>query len=145
MRVEVSPLKRSLRRLEIIGEDSEAVLGEFLEDMVTTMHRDVIMSFRPPKSGKKYRRGRKVHQASAPGEAPAIDRGELARGIAFNIDKKRLIGNVVSTAPHGKWLEFGTLYIKPRPYMQPAADRVKEIAPEILRKSLRKALKKREI
>jgi hypothetical protein len=34
-----------------------------------------------PKSGRIYRRGKKSHQASAPGEPPAVDTGKLKNSI----------------------------------------------------------------
>lgn len=34
-----------------------------------------------PRSGRIYRRGKKMHQASAPGEPPAVDTGKLKNSI----------------------------------------------------------------
>ena len=36
----------------------------------------------PPKTGRIYRHGKVEHQASAPGEAPATDTGNLVNSIA---------------------------------------------------------------
>lgn len=83
------------------------------------------------KSAKKsIARGQKTgvvygnHQASAPGEAPAQDTGELARGI--QVQKRGDHVLIVSTAPYSAALEFGTETIAPRPFMQPAVEENRE-------------------
>lgn len=103
-----------------------------------------------PKTGKIYMVGKnedRPHQASAPGEAPATDTGNLARHIDFvhigvahwrvissaeyadlefgrtvrNKPKKSKGGGVENEA---KTREFGTHRIAPRPYMRPSAKKV---------------------
>lgn len=80
-----------------------------------------------PKTGRVYRskhRKGALHQASAPGEFPAADIGELHQGItnveASSGDTIRF--EVGSNAPHGPMLELGTSKMEPRPFMKPAYD-----------------------
>ena len=77
-----------------------------------------------PKSGHVYKRGTATHQASAPGEAPAIDMGALVNSI--QTEQEESVVQVVFTnqryAPH---LEFGTSRIAPRPFLGPAAEAVR--------------------
>ena len=75
---------------------------------------------RDPVSGRQYGK----HQASAAGEAPASDTGNLASSITFKVDanKDEGRGEVSASAPYAASLEFGTVHIKPRPYMQPALE-----------------------
>lgn len=76
-----------------------------------------------PKSGivyKKYR-PRRDHQASAPGESPANDLGDLVGGILIEraeIATGRI--RVASTAGHSKVLELGGRFIAPRPFLRRA-------------------------
>lgn len=72
-------------------------------------------------AGRQYKRRSRTHQASAPGQAPAVDTGRLRQSIT-----------VQRLAP-GKWrtgtnldyafvLEFGSRRTAPRPFMRPAAE-----------------------
>ncbi len=44
---------------------------------VILQHAEISMA--QPKHGRQYRRGKKMHTASAPGESPAMDTGALAK------------------------------------------------------------------
>ena len=60
--------------------------------------------------------------ASAPGQYPATDTGFLISQITTNvkIEKDRVIGQIISSAPYSKFLEFGTSKMLPRPFMHPS-------------------------
>ena len=70
------------------------------------------------KSGVMYGK----HQASAPGQAPATDTGFLQSNIVLNIEASGLVANVESRAMYSKFLEFGTVKMKARPFMFPALE-----------------------
>lgn len=74
------------------------------------------------KSGRIYERaGGQTHQASAPGEAPAIDIGNLINSI--QTEEESELSQVVSVgAEYGIFLEYGTSHMAPRPFMTPAAE-----------------------
>jgi len=83
------------------------------------IHRDAVVSIQKgPKTGHLYGN----HRASAPGQAPAADTGNLARNIGFEIDKRAKTAEIASRAPYSMALEFGTNdgLIKERPFMTPA-------------------------
>ncbi len=69
--------------------------------------------------GRRYRRpGGKTHVASAPGEVPARDDGNLVRSIGFE-QVDRFTWRWGSGSLVALWLERGTRgRIKPRPWMQ---------------------------
>jgi len=73
------------------------------------------------RSGKSYRRGNVTHNASAPGEFPKTDTGELVANINTIFAMNRLEATVGSrkSAPHGYYLEFGTSRMAPRPWLMP--------------------------
>tara|TARA_B100001939_G_C16934769_1_gene615537 strand:- start:578 stop:1003 length:426 start_codon:yes stop_codon:yes gene_type:complete len=77
------------------------------------------------KSGKTYRRGGVVHQASAEGEAPATDTGFLVSNITHQFAKKgkTMASKVLSKANYSKFLEFGTRNMGARPFLQPALEK----------------------
>lgn len=69
-----------------------------------------------PKTGIMYG----DHQASAPGEAPATDTGDLARSVKIRRDSDGKTWYVVAGAAYASYLEFGTELMEPRPFMTPA-------------------------
>lgn len=80
---------------------------------------DAKASMRGPKSGRVYG----THQASAPGESPAIDTAELyesGKVVVDKISRTQAVADVVFDADHAKYMEFGTIDIEPRPYLGPA-------------------------
>lgn len=89
----------------------------------------------PPKTGRIYERDnpRRIHQASAPGEAPATDLGFLIASseARYPADPNpNLIRGVANwAADYAADLELGTMKIAPRPYARPALDTV---SPEFL-------------
>jgi HK97 gp10 family phage protein len=82
-----------------------------------------------PKSGRLYRRGRVLHQASAPGQPPATDSGFLVGSFFSGLKDQGLTVEVGVTVFYGGFLELGTSKMKPRPYLKPSAEeRLKDIA-----------------
>ena len=77
------------------------------------------------KSGKTYRSGGVVHQASAEGEAPATDTGFLVSNITHQFAKKgkTMASKVLSKANYSEFLEFGTRNMGARPFLQPALEK----------------------
>ena len=75
-----------------------------------------------PKSGRVYVRGKVQHQASAPGQAPATDTGNLAGGISWNVEASTLTADIFAGAPSALHLECGTRPSHPRPCRGPALD-----------------------
>ncbi|BDP42923.1 hypothetical protein DAETH_28920 [Deinococcus aetherius] len=64
------------------------------------------------------------HTASAPGDPPAVDTGRLRQSIvALKIAPGRW--RVGTNVEYAFWLEFGTRRIAPRPFMRPAAEKVR--------------------
>lgn len=69
-----------------------------------------------PKTGRIYGR----HQASAPGESPAGDTGDLARKIGTEVDPGTLTGTITFSSAHARFLEYGTVKMAPRPFARVA-------------------------
>lgn len=68
------------------------------------------------KSGRMYG----GHQASAPGEAPAVDTGALIGSIQTEVQGTE--GVVFTNMGYAVFLEYGTRHMAPRPFMTPAAE-----------------------
>ncbi len=86
---------------------------------------------RGPKSGRLYKRGKKFHQASAPGQAPANDFGFLANNIKAEMTNE-LTASTFSLAPYSVHLEYGTRKMAARPFLRPAGEKVKAQAEGVL-------------
>ena len=90
--------------------------------MVQNTAKKSIMAGGTGIESKKYNPTR-THRASAPNNPPASDTGFLVSQITMNVDVKAngtVVGQIISAAPYSKALEFGTVNMQPRPFMQPA-------------------------
>ena len=95
-----------------------------------------------PKTGRLYPRGDKVHQASAPGEAPATDTGNLVGGISSE-KAGRLKARTTVTSEYATPLELGSAdgKILARPFMQPAADESTDTVVELVSQAIKDGVK----
>ncbi len=59
-------------------------------------------------------------QASKPGEPPRLRLGTLRASIANEATNNGLTQRVGTPLKYGYWLEWGTLKMKPRPWLRPA-------------------------
>lgn len=73
-----------------------------------------------PKSGRLYKRGNVVHRASAPGQPPANHLGRLLSTIVYRVLHLDRAVEITAGTEYAKHLEFGTLKMEPRPFMNPA-------------------------
>jgi HK97 gp10 family phage protein len=104
------------------------------------------------KTGRVYVRNGVPHQASAPGQAPAVEpmgfsvtAGQLLASIT-TMRTGRYSGEVFTAVEYAKYLELGTKTpMAPRPFMRPAARMTRTemnvIAPEKFRVRIARAAK----
>jgi hypothetical protein len=103
---------------------------------------------RSPRGGRTYEKynPRRTHKASAAGEAPATDTGNLARSITtvVNYQNKTFTLRASSQlAPYARALEYGDMSrnLAPRPFMRPALVAKRDKALEIMANAVSKALR----
>lgn len=94
------------------------------EDAAERILARMIASFHEGKSGRLYWKWmdgrRSLHQASAPGEPPAVWSGTLES--SFRVRRINQYGwGIYTDDPKAALLELGGIKIKPRPYILPAA------------------------
>ncbi len=102
-----------------------------LVEAALILERNIKRKLSQPGTGRIYPRGKKrVHQASAPGEPPAVDMGRLRSSIGH--DETRVLGEVISirvgtNVDYATPLEYGapSKGILPRPFMRPALEESK--------------------
>lgn len=125
------PVARDLERRALNVENAQKLLlslhgsGRTYD---TTFFRD--------KQGRLRRgRARVPHQASAPGEPPATDTGRLRATVSHVVaeDADGLYAEVGSGAnpaipgvQYAVFLELGTRFMEPRPWLRPSLDAAKE-------------------
>jgi HK97 gp10 family phage protein len=56
-------------------------------------------------------------ERSAPGEYPRLQCGELRRSITWELDEKKMMVRVGTNKIYGRYLEKGTIYMAPRPFL----------------------------
>jgi HK97 gp10 family phage protein len=123
MSIKVSGIENVIAKMYLAANSAESAVDEEVRKGAFVVQDTATNSIKGGgKSGKAYKRGKKSHIASAPGEAPAADKGRLDNSIMAlkSIDGD---GWLVGTAlKYGKHLEFGTKDIKPRPWLIPALE-----------------------
>lgn len=106
---------------------------------------EMVRTLSQPGTGREYPRGEKVHRASAPGQPPAVDQGELRASIGMELWAAVL--RVGTGLPKGEGLEFGMTtptggVVAPRPWARPAFARARASMGQVLVGELRKATKR---
>ena len=141
IKVKVSNLKKVLSQLDKLGKDMEVPFQEIVKGGGQQIRNEAIKSIQTgSKSGIVYQKynPRREHRASAPGQAPASDTGNLASKIIVKQKSRNRI-NVESNANYSAYLEYGTSKMQPRPFMLPAFEKSKRpIINAVYRRVVRK-------
>ena len=95
------------------------VLAVWLQEAASKAFRGMIASMTGAKSGRIYKIGKnRTHQASAPGQAPAVRTTNLRSSITINrVTDYEYVVSIA--APYGRILEFA----KNRPFAIPASEK----------------------
>ena len=126
--IKVTNLKKVLSQLNRLGKDMEVPFQEIVKGGGQLIRGEAIKSIQTgAKSGVMYQmyNPRREHRASAPGQAPASDTGNLVSKIIVK-QKSKNITNVESNADYSAYLEYGTSKMQPRPFMLPAFEKSKK-------------------
>jgi len=115
-----------------------AAIIEVTENLRTDMI-ELMVNSKP--YGRIYRRGDVEHQASAPGQPPAPDTGNLLSKINTDYDETTLTGRVLIEAGYGAHLEYGTVNMEPRPFVRPTINYSADTIDERVRVSIAEAIK----
>ena len=131
----------------IIGQVTDQVrraAGAVVNRTAQAILTDANASMEGPKSGRSYSRGGKLHIASAPGEPPAIDTGnlrasgytrknsELEWELGYTADYAEILEGVNSQFESGGLLDMAEMMgvwiaprmgeLAPRPFLRPAVE-----------------------
>ncbi len=126
--IRVKNLKQAMAQLKNLEKDLEPDFQEVVKGGAQQIRGEAIKSIQTgAKSGIVYEKynPRRTHRASAPGQAPASDTGNLVSKITIRQDGKDKT-NVESNADYSAFLEYGTSKMEPRPFMLPAFEKNKK-------------------
>ena len=124
----VKNLKKVLSQLDKLEKDMEVPFQEIVKGGGQLIRTEAIKSIQTgAKSGVMYQKynPRREHRASAPGQSPASDTGNLVSKIIVK-QKSLNVVHVESNADYSAFLEFGTSKMQPRPFMLPAFEKSKK-------------------
>lgn len=132
-------VEREIRRVQEAVERGVEATAEWVRD------ESVRKIVEPPKTGRVYsgfpfRVGLPDHQASAPGEAPADDSGDLRRSGKVAADG--LTAEVTFDAGYAGNLEYGIptgeYPLEPRPFLRPTVLEGQKLVKGIIEKEMSK-------
>lgn len=116
---------------------------EAVAEATLLIHETAVKSIRDNSDGKSAIRynPKRVVNVSKPGDPPNADTGRLMQSIKFDFKKNGTVGRVGSNLKYAAWLEFGTLQMDPRPWLEPAVRMTSGAIGDIFNKNVKKAIK----
>ena len=124
----VTNMKLALSQLDRLAKDMELPFQEVVKGGGQLIRGEAIKSIQTgAKSGVMYQKynPRREHRASAPGQSPASDTGNLVSKITVK-QKSLNVVHVESNADYSAFLEYGTSKMEARPFMFPAFEKSKK-------------------
>lgn len=111
-----------------LGKLTQLMQTQVSQQVLATAHKvrnsAITGMARDSKTGEVYSRGGNLdtqpHQASAAGQSPAVDTGNLMNSIS--VRSQGLKAYVFTPVEYGLYLEFGTSRMAARPWLRPALD-----------------------
>ena len=125
--IKVSGLEKALEVLRKAETELQEPIKDTLKGGAQLIRGEAIKSIQSgSKTGRTYKRYNptRTHKASAPGEAPASDTGNLVSNIM--VQEKGDSIEVQSNAEYSKFLEYGTSKMEARPFLFPAYEMSRE-------------------
>jgi len=122
--VTIEGTENVIRKLRALGQAGEQEGARAVRATAEKIRTDAVRAIQQgPATGRTYERGSgqnlsASHTASAPGEAPMTDTGNLAS--SGRVSHEGLGADIIFQAPYAKWLEYGTMKMGERPFLVPA-------------------------
>ena len=137
--LKISNLKAFNKKLQATLDDNKVKL--YVTKGTRMVQNTAKKSIQAGGTGKEYKRKSITHRASAPNQPPATDTGFLVSQITMDVNVKpngTVVGQIISAAPYSKHLEFGTVNMTERPFMQPALMKNKRKIQSMFKKGILK-------
>jgi phage gpG-like protein len=119
MNVEVRMDEAALARF---FADDDGPMSKLLTQRAVAVQNATKRNLSQPGTGRSYTRRSVTHQASAPGQPPAVDTGRLRASIVWELGKNStgLYAEVGTNVAYALGLEVGTARVQPRPFLRPS-------------------------
>ena len=124
IKINVKNLDKVLSQLSRLNKELEKPFQEVVKGGGQLIRAEAVKSIQSgAKSGIVYEKynPRRQHRASAPGQAPASDTGNLVSKIIVKKEAGEV--KVQSNADYSKYLEYGTSKMLARPFLFPASEK----------------------
>lgn len=132
-----------IRKLSQLRLDARAGIGTALAVSVIQMDAYAKQKIQGGgRSGRVYRRRSVSHQASAPGEFPKTDTGQLVSSLYFRVAANKLSAFFGTKLNYGTYLEYGTSRMRARPWLKPTFKANAQSIRERVRKAVNDAIRK---
>ena len=102
-------------------DEANGLTEKAADKMANEMKKSILSG---AKSGNQYYKNGARHTASAPGQSPANQSGELVRSI--NVVKEKNKSTIHIKKNYAVFLEFGTSKMRPRPFILPSFFKTKK-------------------
>ena len=122
-----------VNKFPLISAEMRRNAGQAVRATALRIETTAKESMAGPKSGRIYPRSSGEHQASAPGEAPAIDTGALVNSVGMEMVSS-LTAQVGTDKEYGLYLEYGTARVAARPWLTPAVEQERDGFVEAMRR-----------
>lgn len=114
----------------------DGTLAESVAEATLMLHSHVVRGVAKQSPGEQQTRSNpyRTVTASKEGDTPNVDMGVFLRSIQFEVDKQALTGYVGTNDRRGPWFEFGTKFMRPRPWLSAGYFSAKEDISKIFKK-----------
>jgi hypothetical protein len=110
------------KNFDRVGEDIESVMQARMLEAAILVRNQTVDTLSGQRTGRTYRvpGTKKLYTASAPGEPPAVQLGDLRKSVKFGVEKEgeSVVGYVGTDLIKGPMLEFGTKRMAARPWLR---------------------------
>lgn len=143
--IEIEGVDQVIAAFERFGEVGHRHAATAVRATAEKIRSDAVRSIqRGPKTGIVYEREggqnlSETHQASAPGEPPATDTGALVSNSS--VKQEGIQATVAFNQEYASDLEYGTMKILPRPFLQPAVDKNTRFLFDKLKRAIEKSVR----
>jgi len=139
----VRNLARLKRRLAAIPSEGRAAIGQALAVSVVELDAYAKEKIQGGgRSGRIYRRRGVSHQASAPGEFPKTDRGQLVASLFFRVAADKLSAWFGTMLAYAKYLELKASQKGGRPWLRPTWNAKRDGIRARINRAIREATRK---
>lgn len=111
-------IRTKFNNIPRIAASIRPIVSQVVRKTTFDVEADIKTEMRGPKHGRMYR----GHQASAPGESPAVDTSLLINSIHTE-HPTDLTSTIGTNAKYAMALEYGSRRMAPRPVWRPTIDK----------------------